>query len=351
MPVKAVPAMRHASDHALSAFLELEEHDMLETGLRDHLDLLRPFFRGGKHLRSQFCYWAWKGAGAKCPMEHVAKAAAALELLHSTFLIHDDVLDQSETRRGTPAYHRQWADRHRSRQWSGNSDRFGENAALVAGDFCFNWCNALIASSTTSDRLATVLGIFFRMSSDASYGQMLELHVQADRNFDPARCLKVAEYKAGRYMIAPPLQIGAALAGAPEQLIDAYGEAGRDLGTAYQLRDDLIGVFGDPAVTGKPNIDDLREGKPTVLFATALQLATEAQRKTLLNSYGRPDITPDTAHELRALIASTGAQDAVEEAIQERHTRAVRTLNAAPITGEGREELLALAHAALQRAA
>ncbi|MEU8527083.1 polyprenyl synthetase family protein [Streptomyces sp. NPDC048629] len=343
--------IRAASDAIIHDLLRNKEESVAQLGLKEHVDEIRPLLlaSAGKRMRAVFCLWAWRGAGARGPRADVDIAAAALELNHSAFLIHDDILDRSELRRGQPTTYRRFAARHIERGWQGSSHEFGDGVALTLGDLCFAWAGELISQCTRGERLGPVLEVYHRMYVDALYGQILELQIQADRDFDPSRCLTVAAYKAGRYMLAPPLMIGGALAGADEAVQTAYERFGTALGEAYQLRDDLLGVFGDPAVTGKPNTDDLWEGKPTVLFATALQAAAPSQRDKLLSLYGDRNLDADAADELRDLLQETQAPAAVEEMIRSRAEEAVRALEAAPITSEARTALLALAERALFR--
>ena len=342
--------IRSETDALIANVLDREQPHLRDLGLADHLDTLRPLLlSGGKRMRAVFCHWGWRGAGGRGPGEDVVAAGAALEINHSAFLIHDDILDRSDTRRGQPALHRSLATHHARHAWHGEAASFGDATALTLGDLCFAWADELISQCTTADRQRAVVELYHRMYVDAVYGQVLELQIQADRDYQPERCLRVATYKAARYMLTPPLRIGAVLAGAGEDLHRAYAAFGTALGEAYQLRDDLLGVFGDPAVTGKPNLDDLREGKPTVLFATALQRATASQRQELLAAYGRQDIDPATADRLRVLLRDTGAPDVVEDMIHARSRQATEALAAAPLTSEARDVLEHLAARALFR--
>ena len=342
--------IRSEADGLITGVLTREEPHLRDLGLSAHLDTLRPLLlSGGKRMRAVFCHWGWRGAGGSGSGEEAATAGAALEINHSAFLIHDDILDRSDTRRGQPALHRSLTTHHARHDWHGRSEAFGDATALTLGDLCFAWADDLISRCASGDRLASVVDLYHRMYVDAVYGQVLELQIQADRDYDPERCLRVATYKAARYMLTPPLRIGAVLADAGEDLHRAYTEFGTALGEAYQLRDDLLGVFGDPAVTGKPNLDDLREGKPTVLFATALRQATPSRREDLLATYGSQDLDPATADHLRGLLHETGAPDVVEDMIRVRSQQATKALAAAPLTSEARDVLGHLAARALFR--
>ncbi|MFJ9854879.1 polyprenyl synthetase family protein [Streptomyces sp. NPDC101150] len=343
--------IRTASDAVLEDLLNREAGTLRELGLVKHLDAIRPLLLSaqGKRMRAMFCFWGWRGAGANGSRRNVEIAATALELQHSAFLIHDDMIDRSKLRRGQPTVYRRMADHHAGQGWHGSSTGFGDATALTLGDLCFAWASELIEGCTHGERLTHVLAVYHRMYADAAYGQLLDAQVQADRAFLPQRCLAAARFKAARYMVAPPLQIGAALAGADPAVREAYGKFGAALGEAYQLRDDVLGVFGNPAETGKPNLDDLREGKPTFLFATALQRADRGQRERLLNLYGDRDLDDDSAGELRSLIQDTKAHDVVESVIRARAGEAEHILKTAPITSDARTALALLANRALFR--
>jgi geranylgeranyl diphosphate synthase, type I len=337
-------------DALIAMVLAREEPYLCEVGLTEQMSALRSLLlTGGKRMRAVCCYWGWRGAGGGDEEEDIRTAATALELNFFALLLHDDILDHSDTRRGQPTLHRQLATEHTRHGWAGDSDAFGDALALVLGDACLSMADELIGHCATGERLRTVLDLYHRMYRDTAYGVALEMQIQADRDFDLERCLRVLTYKAARYMFAPPLRIGATLAGAPAGIHRAYATFGATLGEAYQLRDDLLGVFGDPAVTGKPNLDDLREGKPTVLFATALQQATDHQRRDLLASYGRGDLDHQDAEQVRILIRETGAVQAVEDMIGQRSRHAAQALDSAPITDQVRDGLTRLATRALFR--
>ncbi|MFJ8677610.1 polyprenyl synthetase family protein [Streptomyces sp. NPDC093589] len=345
-------AIRTSTNQSITQLLDREAPRLNALGLTEHQDALRSLLlsAGGKRMRALSCLWGWRGAGGTGSQGEVHTAAAALELNHSAFLIHDDIIDRSELRRGQPTLHRRFATHHAGRAWHGDSHVFGDAVALPLGDLCMAWAGELIGGCADGDRLRTVMTLYHRMCAEAGYGETLEAQIQADRDYQVDRCMAVATCKAARYMITPPLLIGAALAGGDEAVRLAYERFGTALGEAYQLRDDLLGVFGDPDITGKPNVDDLRDGKPTVLFATALRTASPAQRGTLLALYGRPDLDEDTADEIRDLLRHTHAATRVEEMIRARSREAARALESAPITGEAKAALQALAAHALFRA-
>jgi geranylgeranyl diphosphate synthase, type I len=342
--------VRAATDQLITGMLDHEAPRLRQVGLTEHVQTLREFLlSGGKRMRALFCYWGWLGAGGSDDLDALYAAAAALEVNHSAFLIHDDIIDRSRLRRGQMAVHHRFASQHAGRGWHGASVGFGDSVAITLGDLCFDWARRLLTSHTPGNRLAAVTSVYDRMQSDTCYGQMLEVQIQADRDYRIDRCQAVVVHKAARYMVTPPLLIGAALAGADQATCSAYEAFGDALGEAYQLRDDLLGVFGEPQTTGKPNLDDLREGKPTVLFATALHKATAAQYDRMLALYGQEGLDQTGADELRALLKDTDAADTVKEMIQHHSRRATSALAQAPIRSEGRRALETLARHALFR--
>lgn len=332
------------------------------TGADDlDLALLQPvadlLLRDGKRLRPALCIWGWRGAGgahgaagpgdarhddAELP---AVRAATCLELLQGCALIHDDVIDGSDLRRGAPAVHRELADRHANARWRGESDRFGQAAAIVAGDLCLVWADQMLRESGLPDTaLRRAAPLFDRMRAQTIRGQYLDLLTQAQGTLRPEDALAVAEAKTAASTTAGPLGFGGALAGADERLQAAYADYGVPLGVAFQLRDDLLGTFGDPALTGKPSSDDLRDGKCTVLLAEARRRADPAAAREIDALMDRAD--DDAVPRLRELIVHTGARTHVEKLIADLAARAMAALDDAPLVDpsvrEPLEDLLAL---------
>ena len=257
---------------------------------------LRDLLAGGKRLRPAFAYWGWRGASADVTLgsaeeSAVVHAVTGLEFLQACALIHDDVMDGSDTRRGLPAAHRRFAGVHRNEQWLGSPESFGVGAAILLGDLCLSWADeVLLTSDLDRDALTRAKRVYDEMRSELMAGQYLDLLEQANGGGSVDRAMQVVRYKSAKYTIERPLHIGAAIAGAPEEIVAAYSGYGLPLGEAFQLRDDVLGVFGDPEQTGKPAGDDLREGKRTVLIALAHQRANDAQRGHLRALLGDPGL-------------------------------------------------------------
>ncbi|HET6529586.1 MAG TPA: polyprenyl synthetase family protein [Actinoplanes sp.] len=328
---------------------------------------------GGKRLRPTFAYWGWRGrVGPNDPVEPLLPAFAALELMHTFALVHDDVMDMSATRRGAPTAHRTFAGDHTEAGRRGDPEHFGTTSAILVGDLCLIWADQLLARTPIDTAtLFAVRACYDRMRVEAVAGQYLDVlgETQPDA-WSVDRALLVARHKTASYTVQRPLQFGMTLAGpdlcpgtSGRALADvdaAYCRYGAAVGEAFQLRDDLLGVYGDPAVTGKPAGDDLRTGKPTTLLMLARQLATPAQRVELATNSagavipadgsGGPHPGPDVAR-LAEVIADTGAPERVEALIRERVDEGITAVMNAPVHPDARMALTELAVTATHRPA
>ena len=316
---------------------------------------VRDALTGGKRFRAMFCYW---GFGAVRPpaddAEETAlvRAAAALELLHASALVHDDYMDASDTRRGRPSVHRAFTARHLAAGWRGDPEQYGAAAAILLGDLLLSWADELLRTcGFPAEQVLDALRFFDTTRSEVIGGQFLDVSVQARGAADVEQSMTVLRYKSAKYSVERPLHVGAALAGGSEGIVQTLTEYGVPLGEAFQLRDDLLGVFGDPEVTGKPAGDDLTEGKRTVLVALALEaLRTTAPDavKTLDESLGRR-LTGSEVAELQRVIVRSGAQAEVERRIESLTRQSLAALEDSTVTSAARTTLHALAAAATQR--
>jgi geranylgeranyl diphosphate synthase type I len=323
--------------------------DSVGDDLAPLMDAVGDLLRGGKRLRPAFCYWGWRGAGgADCA--GIVAVAASLEVFQAAALIHDDVMDGSDTRRGLPAVHRRFAALHRGNGWLGSSEDFGVAAAVLAGDLCLSWCDEMYAGSgLPAEQLAAGRSVFDRMRTELMCGQYLDMLEQALATPSVERARRVILYKSAKYSVQQPLLLGGSLAGAPVELMSTYDVYGRALGEAFQLRDDVLGVFGDPATTGKPAGDDLREGKRTVLVAVTLDRCTPAQAALVRRSLGDPHLDPDGVARLREVITDSGALQVVEDMIEELSGQALASLaGVEPPARQVLEQLVAAATARSQ---
>ncbi|GAA4694341.1 polyprenyl synthetase family protein [Nocardioides nanhaiensis] len=316
------------------------------------LDGARAAVRGGKRLRAAFCWWGYRALRPHPSPEEeraVLRACAALELLHASALAHDDVMDASDTRRGRPSAHRALEAEHRSAGWRGDAAQYGVAGAILLGDLMLGWAEELLGACGLPP--AQVLAghrVFALCRTEVIAGQFLDVSVQARAHADVDAAMTVLRYKSAKYSIERPLQVGAALAGGDADRLEALSRVGLPLGEAFQLRDDLLGVFGDPAVTGKPAGDDLVEGKRTVLVALALDAADPAAARELDAALGTP-LTPDGVARLRAVIERSGAREQVEQVIDALVERALAALEDAPVDDGARAVLRQLADAATRR--
>jgi geranylgeranyl diphosphate synthase type I len=327
------------------------------TAVRDHVDaLLRDFLTrrkqqlvaidpqllpvaeavarlvlaGGKRIRPAFVYWGYRAGGAG----HTAQlwnAAAAVELLQTFALIHDDVMDRSSRRRGQPTTHVVLEAHHRSGGLAGDAEWFGIGGAILAGDLAFVWADELFdATPLPAAARDRARAVFTELRTELMAGQYLDLVLASTLDAQVAQARRVALLKAGRYTVTRPLQLGAAIAGADPALdaaLVAYGDA---VGVAFQLRDDILGLFGNPGSTGKSVLDDLRQGKRTVLMLQALEMASPPQRAVLESALGRGDVDDRAADEVRTVVRDCGALTTVEAQVSVSFEQAVAALVAVP---------------------
>ena len=316
-------------------------------------DLAGPFAEigrmvrsGGKRLRPAFCFWGFVGAGGAPDDERVLDAGAAFELMHAFALFHDDVMDDSSHRRGAPTTHAVYADEHRRSGWAGESRRFGEGVAILVGDLAFVLADQLMVGSPPE-----VWELWNELRIELNVGQFLDIlgSVQRDRRLPKAE--RIARYKSGKYTIERPLHVGALLAASDrrDELLPALSAYGLPLGDAFQMRDDVIGAFGDSSLTGKPVGDDLREGKPTPLLARAMARADAAQRD-VLERVGARGLDADEIAAIQRVIVDTGALVELEARIGDLADQAVAALDRADITEDARHELTELAAYVVGRA-
>ncbi|MGW4466954.1 polyprenyl synthetase family protein [Micromonospora sp. NPDC004704] len=344
--------LRDRTDRALADFLAGQRAWLAaaDDALLPVAEALEAFvLRGGKRLRPAFAYWGYRGAGG-ADSDQVVAALAALEFVQASALIHDDLMDRSDTRRGEPAVHRRFAAHHRGAGWVGNADGFGDSAAILLGDLCLVWSDQLLhGAGLDPHQVQRARPVFDEMRTEVTIGQYLDVLAQASGDTSVERAGKIARYKSAKYTVERPLLLGAALADASAPLRDAYSGYGLPLGEAFQLRDDVLGVFGDPRQTGKPAGDDLREGKRTFLVAAAMETTDATGRALLTKRLGDPGLDPDGIDQLREVIAGSGALARTEARITTLTDTALAALDWAEVTAEAREVLVELAIVATRR--
>jgi geranylgeranyl diphosphate synthase, type I len=313
------------TDSDLGALLdrEIDRWRAVDDALIPPLEALRGLvLNGGKRLRPAFCQWGFDAVGGD-PDDNqgaavMADVRCALELLHAFALAHDDIMDDSSSRRGIPTTHVEWTERHVAQGWRGESRRFGESVAILVGDLAHTIANRLLAGQTPA-----ILSVWGELETELMLGQFLDVVGTAAGGVSESTARQVAQLKSGRYTVARPLELGVAMASVtpmPRGLLE-YGEC---IGLAFQLRDDILGVFGTEEMTGKPVGDDLREGKPTALLAIARQRAN-AQQQSVLDAVGHINHDDDVTM-IQQVLESTEARNEIELLIDSLTTNGIEAL-------------------------
>ena len=340
----------------IEAFLLAQQPLIDEVGVPELLRVARLATAGGKRLRPGFCYWSYvAAAGFPDDDAPLLAVASSLDLLHVSALVHDDLIDDADTRRGEPAAHKRFEAFHAEKGGVGDASGFGVSSAILLGDLLLMWSLEL-AEDSLADGLPRTRPLLSAMRAEVTAGQFLDVSAQYRvagaatfaEELDVAR--RVLEFKSARYSIRRPAQIGASLGGADDVLLGSLGEVGSVIGRAFQLRDDVLGVYGDPEVTGKPYGGDVHEGKRTVLVLTALADGAPTEAAELSDLLGASGLTDGDIDRAGALIESTGARARVERIIEENLRHAERILATTPMTEEGRTALAALADKSVNRA-
>lgn len=358
------PAPIRAISQRLDTFIEAQRTHVAELGAEARLivDAGALALSGGKRLRGRFCLAGWRAvAGAVRPRaepdETAITAAAALEVFHAAALVHDDLIDNSDTRRGRPAAHRALESAHRDAGWTGDAAAFGRSGAILLGDLLVAWSadlfdEALAAASVGVTPAARAE--YTVMRREVTIGQFLDIAEESAFVTEPderhaERALRVASLKSARYSVQQPLAIGAALAGADAEQAAALARFGHPLGMAFQLRDDVLGVFGDESQTGKPSGDDLREGKRTVLIAYARESLSPSARRVMDELLGDPTLDAGQVAALQRTIVDSGALERVEQLIGDYARDAHRALAGARLENTAVGQLRDLLRDATER--
>ncbi|HWL66524.1 MAG TPA: polyprenyl synthetase family protein [Actinomycetota bacterium] len=324
--------LRDQIDRWLEGFLADRSQAVPDAG-----DLIAEIARvvrlGGKRLRPTFCYWGYRATGHSHD-DRIVAAAASLELLHTFALVHDDIMDSALVRRGektTVAAH-------------------GSDIALLTGDLALVLADeGFMTSGFDAETLARGFGVYSRMRHEVIAGQYLELVTSTKEAPSEEEARRVAALKSGFYSVAEPVTIGAVLGGASETIVDSVRAYGLPLGEAFQLRDDLLGTFGDPDVVGKPVDSDIREGKRHLLFVKALARASDDDRAVLLRDWGRADLSPDEVEHLRSILVGSGAVTDIEALIQRLASAAREALDSVEIDTQARAALGSLIDSVVSR--
>ena len=325
----------------LRTAVDVELHRFLDERFKavpDAADLIDEIARvvsaGGKRLRPAFCYWGFRAAGGRHGPA-IVRAAASLELLHTFAIVHDDIMDDSDERRGEPTVH----------------VRHGLGFALLTGDLALVLADALFFSAGFDPAHSLrAFDAYSLMRQEVIAGQHLDVKHAARTEISEGEARHIAVLKSGRYSIEKPLVIGALLADAPEGLVAGLSAFGDPLGEAFQLRDDLLGSFGDRSSLGKPVDSDIREGKRNVLYAATARLLNERDREFFVSRWGAGDsLTADDVQHLRDLVDRSGARAVAEEMLRARSEEAASAIVGLDVDEQAGAALRALAHEATDR--
>ncbi len=352
----------------INTFVASKRADLEPLGesIEDLLTAASDFLSGGKRIRA-YCislgFTACRELNLTSPLNNdaarVVNAAAALELFHAAALVHDDVIDRSETRRGKPSVHTNFARKHSRSGWRGQAAHFGVAAAILLGDLLQSWADELFQKAVDSSEPAAgsrARGHFNRMRTEVAFGQYFDVLEEQQTTFAPhaeqmERATRVLLYKSAKYSVEEPLLIGAALAGASTELEKTLSGFGVPAGVAFQLRDDVLGVFGNSAVTGKPSGDDLIEGKRTVLVTLTRKELNTSLRAIFDDVFGDAEMTSLQLEMLQRTIRETGALDQVEELIAKNMRLAQRFARSPEVAPAAVEKLVSLAESMAKRQA
>lgn len=354
-PKATLKSVRDAVEEELGIFIDREGRylNSISSDLAAVCDSLTSFLLdSGKRLRPLFAYAGFAAAGGSIE-KPATRAMAALELLQACALIHDDLMDGSDTRRGKPSIHRHFESIHVQDQLDGFAPQYGLSAAVLLGDLALVWSDQMLNSAGLStEQYSRMIPLYNEMRVELMAGQFLDIHEQTQKETCTERSMKIARYKSGKYTIERPLHLGAAMSAQPNsEIYTALSAYGLPLGEAFQLRDDLLGVFGDPSLTGKPAGDDLREGKRTVLIAMTHERQTPVQAQTCKEHFGRPDLDAQGVAVLQEIIEATGARAELEATIERLTTAALIAADSSHFTTDGRALLVELANIATKRSA
>ncbi|WET76930.1 polyprenyl synthetase family protein [Amycolatopsis sp. QT-25] len=335
-----------------------EAHGFVEARATEHFSgraegelaetVLPQFLAGGKFLRPMFAYVGWRCGGPES--DAALRAASSLELLHCFALAQDDVMDASALRRGRPALHVRFARWHAEQGWGGSAARFGESAATLAGDLFLVWSEQLLRESgLAAEALSRGWPRYDAMRAELAVGQLADLVNDARTLPGWDALLDVLRRKSGNYTVRRPLEFGAALAGCGPDVMAALAEYGGLIGEAFQFQDDLLGVFGDPAVTGKPAGQDLRDRKASSVVVLAVEMADRRQRADLGELLNLTTVDDDAVSRWRELITAAGARERLGELIRERADKALAVIDPAVVPRQAADALAVLATRCTER--
>ncbi|KAA9394432.1 polyprenyl synthetase family protein [Kocuria coralli] len=341
----------------LSRWFELQTREAAEItdAALPLVEAVAALSTGGKRLRAQLLYWGWRAAGGARESEIPVVAAASLELFQTAALIHDDVIDRSDTRRSMPSVHKWFEAIHMRRGWDLEAPHFGTSSAILVGDMALTWSEQLFSRALAmAGHPAEAAADFATMRTEVMIGQYLDIHAEVagpdvPRELTVQRALDVLRFKSAKYSAEHPVALGALLAAAPEEFVEQCRAFALPLGEAFQLRDDILGIFGDPVTTGKPAGDDLREGKRTAVIGLHFEMADHDDAALISSVLGRQDLQDDDVRSAREALRRSGALAATEDMVGRLTDRAFTELERLPTDPLAKAALLGIARAAVKR--
>ncbi|MFI9103206.1 polyprenyl synthetase family protein [Streptomyces fildesensis] len=340
-------AFKARIDEVLTGFVAREADELLaiDADLRPIADEVEAAVADGKRLRAAFCYWGWRAAGQP-DSDALVRAAASMELVHAAAVVHDDIIDDSRLRHGRPTAHVALRTALRPRAHTKSAAR---SLAMLVGDLLMSLAGQLfVTSGLPAAYLARARPLWAALARELVAGECLEI-LRTGAVPDTDQSLKVIRYKTAKYTVEQPLLIGGVLAGAGERLREGYSSYGVPLGEAFQLRDDLLGLYGDPDRTGKDGLDDVRAHRPTALLAETWRLANDEDREQLSGLLGRRDVGADGLEAVREVMSRLKAPDRIEQMIRRRVEEATDALHEMPIPEYAQRALTTLAQSASAR--
>ncbi len=327
---KLIPEEKERIEDEIVRFFEREREALMDDErAQTLLDLLQEYtLRGGKRVRAILVVLGYMAVGGK-DVRKARRGAVAMELIQDMLLIHDDMMDQGPVRRGGPSFHRMYEELHRKEGLRGDPEAFGRNMAIIAGDLAESYGErALLDCGLPKERVQDALGIQVEMVRDTGYGQLLDLYSEVKEGWTEEDVMKVHRYKTARYTIEAPLLIGAALSGPPDVRARALSEFGLPVGTAFQIIDDIIGLYGDPArEDDKSKLSDLAEGKRTLLIIKALECCDEEERDLILSALGDSSVTEEKAEQVRQIVRRTGSLEYSRERAEHLTRQGIKALD------------------------
>ncbi len=316
-------------DKRLEAYFEVKKKEaaVISPEYTDLVQYLSEYIlAGGKRIRPFLAYMGYKVSGGN-NNEKIMRLGMALEIFHSFALIHDDIIDFSNLRRNKPTFHIMLQEWHQSKNWRGSSSDFGLGLAVLAGDILSTWSNELVFNLNNR----RVFKLYQEMKNEIMIGQAEDIFLSEVKNIsDKDRIVSVMMRKTSDYTAQKPLILGATLAGARNSQQEFYKNLSVPLGLAFQLKDDVLGMFGKRREIGKPTDSDIKEGKITLLIYYALK-SGKISRDYLLKLLGNKKVTREQIVEFKNIIKRSGALQRVDSEIDKYIGKAKRVVRLSKI--------------------